>query len=42
MTVRRAFVILVLLAIVFFIYRGINPSGADELLTNIKNIPVRL
>lgn len=42
MTIRRTFIILVLLAIVFFIYRGINPIGADKLLTNIKNIPVRL
>ena len=42
MTIRRTFVILVLLAIVFFVYRGISPSGADQLLLNIKNIPVRL
>ena len=42
MTIRRTFIILVLLAIVFFIYRGINPIGADRLLTNIRNIPVRL
>lgn len=35
-------VILILLALVFFIYRGISPSGADRLLTDIKNIPVRL
>ena len=42
MTIRRTFVIVILLAIVFFIYRGISPSGADALLTNIKNIPARL
>ena len=42
MTIRRTIVVLILLAIVFFIYRGINPSGADKLLLNIKNIPVRL
>ena len=41
-TIRRTIVILILLAIVFFIYRGISPSGADRLLTNIKHIPVRL
>lgn len=42
MTIRRTCIILVLLAIVFFIYRSINPIGADKLLTNIRNIPVRL
>jgi len=33
---------MIMLAIVFFIYRGISPSGADALLTNIKHIPVQL
>lgn len=41
-TIKRTIVILILLAIVFFIYRGISPSGADRLLLHIKNIPVRL
>ncbi len=41
-TIKRTIVILILLAIAFFIYRGISPSGADQLLVNIKNIPVRL
>ena len=38
-TIRRTFVILILLAIVFFIYRGINPTWADALLTKIKGLP---
>ena len=33
---------MILLAIGFFIYRGISPSWADTLLLNIRNIPVRL
>ena len=33
---------MILLAIGFFIYRGISPSGADTLLLNIRNVPVRL
>ena len=41
-TIKRTIVILILLAIVFFIYRGISPSGADRLLLHIKQIPVRL
>ena len=41
-TIKRTIVILILLAIAFFIYRGISPSGADQLLVNIRNIPVRL
>lgn len=42
MTIRRTFTILILLAIAFFIYRAISPTGADHLLTNMKNIPIRL
>ncbi len=37
-TIRRMILILILLAIVFFIYRSINPSGADRLLDTTRNI----
>lgn len=39
MTIRRTIVILLLLAIVFFIYRAVSPDGADRLLWRIKEAP---
>ncbi len=38
-TIKRLFVILILLAIAFFIYRGVNPQWADALLVRIKALP---
>jgi hypothetical protein len=37
-TIKRTIVILILLAIAFFIYRGISPSWAEHLLDRIKAI----
>lgn len=42
MTFRRTIVILILLAIAFFVYRAINPSGADAILSYLHRVPVRL
>lgn len=42
LTIKRTIVLLILFAIVFFIYRGINPLGADNLLIMIKNFPIRM
>ena len=40
-TIRRTIVILILLAICFFIYRGVNPQGADRLLAQVRVLPDR-
>ena len=40
-TIRRTIVILIILAVIFFIYRGINPQGADRLIAQVRTIPDR-
>ncbi len=40
--IRRLFMILILLAIVFFVYRYINPDGASRLVDKIKAMPDRV
>jgi|GEM_PF-2051266 regulatory protein YycI of two-component signal transduction system YycFG len=39
---RRVFIVLILLLVVFVVYRFINPDGANRLVDKIKSIPTSI
>ncbi len=39
---RRVFIVLILLLVVFVVYRFINPDGANRLIDKIKSIPTSI
>lgn len=40
--IRRLFVILILIVVVFLVYRYINPNGASRIMDKIKSIPTTI